>query len=127
MIPEEDREDIIKFINQYYIRDPAPDEILTTEDVRICWGEQEGKSIGKYVLKKNIFFDVYVKNTHLHDVGNDLLISRADKICQRMKELLTDQKQVCMIDFSQEDDQGLFTKMVGYTRHRLVLSQKISF
>lgn len=92
MIPEEDREDIIKFINQYYIRDPAPDEILTTEDVRICWGEQEGKSIGKYVLKKNIFFDVYVKNTHLHDVGNDLLISRADKICQRMKELLTDQK-----------------------------------
>lgn len=127
MIPEDDRNDIIKFIDKYFIRNPAPDEILTTEDVRICYGELAGRSIGKYVLKKMIFFDVYVKNNHLHDVGDDLLVSRTDTICQKLKELLTDQKYVCMIDFSYEDDYGLFTKMVGYTRHRLVLSYKISF
>ena len=127
LIPEQDREDIIKFIDKYFIRNPAPDEILTTEDVRICYGELAGRSIGKYMLRKLIFFDIYVKNEHLHDVGNDLLVSRADMICQKIKELLTDQKQVCQIDFSYEDDYGLFTKMVGYTRHRLVLSYKISF
>ena len=127
MIPEDDRNDIIKFIDKYFIRNPAPDEILTTEDVRICYGELAGRSIGKYVLKKMIFFDIYVKNNHLHDVGDDLLVSRTDTICQKLKELLTDQKYVCMIAFSYEDDYGLFTKMVGYTRHRLVLSYKISF
>lgn len=127
MIPEDDREDIIKFIDKYFIRDPAPDEILTTEDVRICYGDLTGTSIGKYVLKKVIFFDIYVKNDHLHDVGDDLLVFRTDTICQKLKELLTDKKYVCKIDFSYEDDYGLFTKMVGYTRHRLLLSYKISF
>lgn len=127
MIPEADRNDIIKFIDKYFIRDPAPDEILTTEDVRICYGEIAGRQIGKYVLKKMIFFDIYVKNNHLHDVSDDLLVYRTDTICQKLKELLTDSKYVCMIDFNYEDDYGLFTKMVGYTRHRLVLSYKISF
>ena len=127
LIPEQDREDIIKFIDKYFIRNPAPDEILTTEDVRICYGELAGRSIGKYMLRKLIFFDIYVKNEHLHNVGDDLLVSRADTICQKIKELLTYQKYVCQIDFSYEDDYGLFTKMVGYTRHRLVLSYKISF
>lgn len=92
LIPEQDREDIIKFIDKYFIRNPAPDEILTTEDVRICYGELAGRSIGKYMLRKLIFFDIYVKNEHLHNVGDDLLVSRADTICQKIKELLTDQK-----------------------------------
>jgi len=127
MIPEADRENIVKFIDKYFIRNPAPDELLTKEDVRICYGELAGRPIGKYVLKKMLFFDIYVKNEHLHDVDDDLLISRADTICQKLKELLTWDKYVCNIDFRYEDDYGLFTKMVGYTRHRLVLSYKISF
>lgn len=127
MIPIEDRDDIIKFIDKYFIRDPASDEILTTEDVRICYSEQAGRSLGKNVLKKYIYFDVYVKNEHLHDVGDDLLKFRTDMICQKLKELLTDEKYVCMIDFSYEDDQSLFTKLIGYTRHRIAFSYKISF
>lgn len=127
MIPDCDKDDIIKFIDKYFIRNPAPDEILTTEDVRICYGDLAGRSIGKYVLKKLIFFDVYVKNDHLHDAKDDMLVFRTDIICQRIKELLTDQKYVCRVDFTYEDDYGLFTKMIGYTRHRIVFSYKISF
>lgn len=36
MIPKKDRENIIKFIDKYFIRNPAPDELVTNEDVRIC-------------------------------------------------------------------------------------------
>ena len=127
LIPEEDRENIIKFIDKQFIKDPAPDELVTTEDVRIAFSEQPGRSIGKYVLKKMMYFDVFVKDNHMHDVGDDLLVSRTDVICQRLKELLTDEKYVCNIDFSYEDDYSLYTKVAGYTRHRIVFSYKISF
>lgn len=127
MIPMNDRDDIVKFIDKYFIRNPAPDELITTEDVRICYGETEGRSIGKNMLKRMLFFDVYVKSEHLHDVGNDMLAFRTDMICQKLKELLTDNKYVCSMDFSYEDDYQLFTKVIGYTRHRIVFSYKISF
>ena len=52
MIPEDDREDIIKFISKYCIRNPSPDELMTNEKVRLCYGDMEGRSIGKHVLKK---------------------------------------------------------------------------
>lgn len=127
MIPKKDRENIIKFIDKYFIRNPAPDELVTNEDVRICQGELAGRPIGKQMLKKMLFFDIYVKNDHLHDTENDMLVFRTDRICEKMKEMLTDNKQVCNIEFRYEDDYDLFTKMVGYTRHRIVFSYKISF
>lgn len=58
LIPEEDRDNIIKFIDKYLVRDPSPDELITTEDVRICFSEMAGRSIGKNVLKKMLSFDV---------------------------------------------------------------------
>ena len=127
MIPEKDRQNIVKFIDKYFVRNPAPDELITNEDVRICYGELAGRPIGKQMINKMLFFDIYVKNDHLHDVGNDMLVFRTDTICQKMKEMLTDKKQVCKIDFRYEDDYDLYTKMIGYTRHRIVFSQKISF
>lgn len=127
MIPANEREDIIRFIDKYFIRNPAPDELVTTEYVRVCYGELAGRSIGKHMLDKLLFFDVYVKNDHLHDIGDDMLAFRTDAICQRLKELLTWDKYVCNIDFRYEDDYPLFTKMIGYTRHRIVFSYKISF
>lgn len=127
MIPEEDRENIVLFIDKYFIRDPGPDEIVTNEDVRICYSETQGQSLGSNVLRKYIFFDVYVKNDHLHDFDDDMLSFRTDKICQKLKENLTDETYVCRLRFSYVDDYSLFTKMIGYTRHRIVFSYKITF
>jgi len=74
-----------------------------------------------------MFFDIYVKSEHLHDTSNDLLAFRTHYIAEKLKEDLTDKKYVCRIDFSYEDDYEMYTKLVGYTRHRIVFSYKISF
>lgn len=92
LIPEADRGNIIKFINNYFIRSVAPDEILTNEDVRICYSEYTGRNLGSNCLKKILNCDVYVKTNHLHDYGNDLLAYRTDMICQKLKEILTVEK-----------------------------------
>lgn len=63
----------------------------------------------------------------MHDVCDDLLVRRTDTICQKLKELLTDEKYVCNIAFSYEDDYELYTKVIGYSRQRIVFSYKISF
>ena len=127
LIPDKDKSNIMKFITNYFIRSVAPDEILTDEDVRICYSEDSGRSLGSNCLKKFFNCDVYVKTKNLHDCGNDLLAFRTDKICQKLKELLTTEKYVCMIDFTYEDDYDLFSKLAGYTRHRIVFSYKITF
>ena len=127
MIHKEERQNIVKFTDKYFIRNPVPDELITTENVRICYSEEQGRSIGSNMIKKYIWFDVFVKNDHLHDCGNDILEFRTDKICQIIKEDLISAKYVCQIDFSYEDDYGLYTKLVGYTRHRILFSYKISF
>lgn len=127
MIPDGDRENIVKFIDKYFIRNAAPDEIVSTEDVRICYSEEEGRLIGANMIEKYICFDVYVQNDHLHDCGDDFLVFRTDKICQKLKELLTDEKSVQGISYRYKDDFYMYTKLVGYSRHRLVLSYKASF
>lgn len=127
LIPSEEREDIIGFIKQYLIRSIAPDEILTDERVRVCYSEEAGRLIGSNILKKYLYFDIYVKTEDLHNCGDDLLAFRTMLIAQRLQELLTDQKYVCRIDFNYEDEYDLYTKLVGYTRYRIVFSYKISF
>lgn len=127
MIPEADNSDIIAFIQKYFIRDPSPDELLTNQDVRICYGDMAGTPIGKYAVRKNMFFDIYVKQEHEHDVDNDVLKYRSDVLCSKLRELLTDQKYVCHIAFNYVDDYILFTKTIGYTRHRILFSYNITF
>lgn len=127
LIPQSDRENIIKFQENYFVKDPDPDELITKEQVRVCYGDKEGTSIGKNALKKYLVFDVYVKKEHVHDVSNDMLASRLDYICEKIKEDLTDKKYVCRIDFSYVDDFPLYTKMIGYMRHRIMFSYKITF
>lgn len=127
LIPSSERDDIVQFIDKYFIRDVAPDEIITTENVRICYGESEGVSIGSNMVNKILYFDVYVKNEHLHDVDNDMLKFRTDCICQKIKEDLTDTKYVCRIDFVYKDDFSMYTRLANYTRQRIVFTYKISF
>ena len=128
MVPEEDRYNIIKFIDKYFIRNPAPDELITNENVRICYSEDSGKPFGSNVLNKYIWFDIYVKNDHLHDADDyDMLVFRTDRIAQCIKEDLTNTKYVCRLNFKYEDDYDLYTKIIGYKRHRIIFSYKTSF
>ena len=43
-------------------------------------------------------------------------------IAQKLQELLTFPETVERVNFDYVDDYGLGTKMVGYVRHRLVVS-----
>ena len=127
LIPEDERDDIIMFIKKYLIRNVAPDEIITDERVRVCYSEEAGRTLGSNILKKYLNFDIFVKTEDLHNCGNDLLVFRTIAIAQRLQELLTNQKYVCRIDFTYEDEYDLYTRLVGYTRYRIVFSYKISF
>lgn len=127
LIPNEYKDDIATFIQKYFVKDVTSDEIITNEDVRICYFQSEGRSIGMNVLKKYWNFDIYVKDSELHTATLDLLQSRDELIAEKIKELLTDKRYVCQMRFHFEDNYDLYTKLIGYHRYRIVFSYKTSF
>lgn len=127
LIPNDVRDDIVTFIQKYFVKDVTTDELVTTEDVRICYSQAVGRNIGKYMVKKYLNFDIYVKDTELHTASDDMLQSRDELIAEKLKELLTDKRYVCLINFTYEDMYDLYTKTVGYHRYRIVFSYKTSF
>ena len=127
MIPETDRNDILKFIDKYFVKNVISDEIVTDENVRICYYEQEGVSLGMNCSIKYLYFDIYVKNEHLHDYGDDLLAARTELIAQKLKELLTTDKYVCRINFSYRGGWDMYCKTVGYKRYTVVFSYKTTW
>lgn len=124
---ENTRSDIINFIDKYFVKDVASDELVTTEMVRVCYSQAQGRAIGKNVVQKMLNFDIYVQDNVLHTVGDDLLVSRDEAIAQKLQELLTDNRYVCNLRFSFVDSYSLYTKLVGYHRYRIVFSYKTSF
>ena len=127
LIPDDVRDNIILFIQKYFVKDVTSDELVTTEDVRVCYFQQAGRSIGMNVTKKYLMFDIYVKDTELHTATNDMLQSRDELIAEKIKELLTDNRYVCNLRFHFEDSYDLYTKTVGYHRYRITFSYKTSF
>ena len=127
LIPNEYKDDIATFIQKYFVKDVTSDEIITNEDVRICYFQSEGRSIGMNVLKKYWNFDIYVKDSKLHTATLDLLQSRDELIAEKIKELLTDKRYVCQMRFHFEDNYDLYTKLIGYHRYRIIFSYKTSF
>lgn len=100
-----------------------PDEPVTDEKVRVIYYETEGTKLGTpHVLRKQLAFDIYVKNEVLHDVSADRLIRRDKKIGQRLKELLTGKDYVCGMRFQYEDEYHLGAKTIGYRRYHIVFS-----
>ena len=127
LIPESYKEDIIRFVDKYFVKDVTSDELLTDEDVRICYFQEAGRSLGSHVNKKYLCFDIYVKDSVLHTATTDLLQSRDELIAEKLKELLTDKRYVCNLRFTFEDSYDLYTRTVGYHRYRITFSYKISF
>ena len=127
LVPISVRTDIMTFINKYLVRDVTPDEIVKDEDVRVIYFTSEGRSIGSNMVKKYLNFDIYVKDEHVHDYGNDLLAFRTEVIAEKLKELLTGKRYVCNLRFDFVDQHDLYTKAVGYKRYRITFSYKTSF
>lgn len=127
LIPEDVRDNIVLFHQKYFVKDVTSDELVTTEDVRVCYSQAAGRSIGMRMNKKYLNFDIYVKDTELHTATDDMLQSRDELIAEKLKELLTDEKYVCFVNFSYEDSYDLYTKTVGYHRFRIVFSYKTSY
>ena len=100
-IPEKYRGDIAMFIQKYLVR--------------------------MNMIRKTLNFDIYVKDSVQHTASFDILQSRDQLIAEKIKELLTDSKYVCHINFRFEDSYDMYTKLVGYHRYRIVFSYKTSF
>ncbi len=100
-----------------------PDELIINEDVRIVYYETEGSKFGTpHVTKKNLAFDIYVKDEVLYTATNDRLQRRDKLICQRIKELLSGETHVCGLRIQYEDEYHLGAKTIGYRRYHLALS-----
>lgn len=127
LIPQEYEDDIVTFIQKYFVKDVTSDEIITNEDVRVCYFQSQGRSIGMNALKKYWNFDIYVKDSVLHTATTDMLQSRDEMIAEKLKELLTDNRYVCQMRFHYEDSYDMYTKLVGYHRYRIVFSYKTTF
>lgn len=127
LIPQEYEDDIVTFIQKYFVKDVTSDEIITNEDVRVCYFQSQGRSIGMNALKKYWNFDIYVKDSVLHTATTDMLQSRDEMIAEKLKELLTDNRYVCRMRFHYEDSYDMYTKLVGYHRYRIVFSYKTTF
>lgn len=127
LIPENEKDDIIAFIERYFIEDAMADELLTNEKVRICYYGEEGTDFGSnHIRKKYISFDIYVHRDQIYASNTDALKTRTKMIAQRLKELLTDRRHVENMSFTYEDDYNLGTKTVGYVRHHITFSYLIS-
>lgn len=127
LIPQEYEDDIVTFIQKYFVKDVTSDEIITNEDVRVCYFQSQGRSIGMNALKKYWNFDIYVKDSVLHTATTDMLQSRDEMIAEKIKELLTDNRYVCQMRFHYEDSYDMYTKLIGYHRYRIVFSYKTTF
>lgn len=121
MVPE--GTDIVTWINKYFVDATICTDIVTDENVRVLWWEdQSSRTNNPLVSNRKLCFDIYVKSEHVKDATNDLLRSRAKMISQQLQEILTFRNTVGQVAFRYYDDYDLGTKMVGYVRHRLVLS-----
>ena len=63
---------ITQFIDQYFIEDENPDEIMTDEPVRIVCYDSRGRDTGNANVRfRYKEFDIYVKQEVLHTATRD--------------------------------------------------------
>lgn len=117
--------DIIRFIEKFFIKSAAPDEIVTNELVRIAYYDGEGSSTNNPNVKlKFKQFDIYVKDDVLHNASRDRLKDRGVLIAERLKYLLLRQDTVCGLRVQYEDEHDMWTKVAGYKRYHVTFNYK---
>lgn len=121
MIPDDTN--IVTWMKKYFVSEALCTELVTDEDVRVLWYEDQSQHTNNpLVNNRRLAFDIYVKQEHDNDATNDLFVSRAKLIAQKLQEILTFPKVVGRVVFHYVDDYDVGTKMVGYVRHHLMVS-----
>lgn len=128
MIPEKDRENIMAFITEYFVKFPMTDEVVTGHKVRVIYDEEQSTPMNiPQAVKRKLVFDIFVKSDEVHTADDDRLKDRAVLIYERIKYLLTRTQYVCNMRFQAEDDYGVGAKTIGYRRYRGVFSYKKTY
>lgn len=77
LIPARDKSDIMKFVSEYFVEDPMPDELVTDQKVRVIYYESDG--VGMNVPGMSIRFlefDIFVHDSVLRTATRDRLKGR---------------------------------------------------
>lgn len=116
---------IIDFIDNYFIRAGYTGKLLTNQSVRIVYGSYPvGPTENPNVTVDMMSFDIYVKQEDLHNVSNDRLVFRNQKIAERLHYLLMRQKRLYSYKFWFQSEGDLGTSMMGYTRYNISFKYK---
>lgn len=126
LIPDAEKDNIVTFIQKYFIESPSPDAILTSQDVRINHYDTEGGfSNHPKVVEKVLNFDIYVKSSKQLGVDSDGLVERDRLIFERIRELLVNKgSPVLGVKFSCMDDFPLVCKQEGFSRYHALFTYK---
>ena len=119
LLPEDTN--IIKFIDNYFIRGGSTSKLLTNQKVRIIYGHT-GQPLDNtpYVSDNVLSFDIYVKEDVAHNVYDDRLEMRTQAIADRIKYLLTKDRYVInLYRFRCIGESDMATSTIGYTRYNI--------
>ena len=113
---------ILQFIDRYFIRAGYSNTLLTDEVCRIVYGDVQGSETDVPNVTKNmIMFDIYVKQSELHNVGDDRLKLRTHLIAERLYKLLTNERYLADTGyrFWIAGDWDMGTRVTGYARYTI--------
>lgn len=114
---------ITQFTDKYFIQSQSGSQILVNEPVRILYYDSQGSdSRNKNVLNRYKQFDIYIKQTHLHNADKDRLKNRYNLIEQRLKYLMLNFSIQHGLTFRFYNSFNLWTKTDGYRRYHVVFS-----
>lgn len=113
---------IIQFIDRYFIRAGYSNTLLTDEVCRIAYADVQGSETQVPNVTKNMMtFDIYVKQSELHNVENDRLKMRTHLIAERLLRLLTQKRYLAGTGyrFWIAGDWDMGTRVTGYARYTI--------
>ena len=114
---------IVDFIHKFFIRAGFSNDLVTSEPVRIVYGDIASSVAGApHVLRRQLSFDIYVKKEEQNNYGIDRLMYRTELIAARLIQLLTNQRYIKGFRFWVDSDNDMGTTTVGYDRRNVTFN-----
>ena len=113
---------ILQFIDRYFIRAGYTNTLLTDEVCRIVYSDIQGSATQVPNVTRNMMtFDIYVKQSELHNFGDDRLRMRTHMIAERLLKLLTKERYLeeTGYRFWIAGDWDMGTRVTGYARYTI--------